>query len=91
MKAEQEVSFVDKNGDRMTGIVEAIVGAGDSDYKIIDLRYGPKDKPTRVESVRHGRDAMPGEAYWLLKSEKRPHHLDTIVEASEKLADRKKK
>ena len=72
MKVGQEVKVFLPDMERKSkkGTVQAIVGVGDSNYKVLDVTVGSGEDAKLYESVHHERDAEEGSAYWMLFGEK---------------------
>ena len=71
MKVGQDVNYVDKDGTRHTATVTGIVGAGASNYKLLNVSYTADGEDYTDTSVPHQGDAAEGSAFWYLKGEKR--------------------
>ena len=62
MKVGDEVTYVDPHGSGSVAHVTAVVGAGPSMFKLLDLRVNGK----LVEHVSHENDRTTGVGYWTL-------------------------
>lgn len=62
MKINQTVTLVGATGMPTVATVHAIVGAGESGYKILDLAAGAEI----ARDVPHARDLVAGAPYWTL-------------------------
>ncbi len=74
MKIRQHVNYYDPGvGKPQEGVVVAIVGAGPSLAKVLDIRVGSGENAFDVKDVPHGTNASGGEPFWLIRGvEKAP-------------------
>lgn len=71
MRIGDRVTYVESKTKRHPATVTAIVGAGASNWKRLDLSYAGKT-PTELltaADVAHAGDQAEGEGYWLLATE----------------------
>lgn len=67
MKVGQEVNYYDPSkGERLTGVITEIVGAGPSFAKVLNISLGDKKRDQRT-NVPHHRDANGKEPFWMIK------------------------
>lgn len=64
MKVRQTVNYYDMDsGERRSGVIRKITGAGKSRAKILTLEVGEET----IEGVHHLRDAGVEDSFWLIK------------------------
>lgn len=68
MRAGQVVVLVDADGGRSLAVVAAVVGAGASNYKTLDLRHGDAE----FKDVPHFNDRAEHAPFWGLSDEAIP-------------------
>ena len=79
MQVGHEVGFyAGPDADRRTATVAAIVGAGRSLAKRLDLDYREDGEDRQAKDVPHEADAEKGEAFWLLKGERRSREREEL-------------
>lgn len=86
MQTGQQVGFITADGKRHQSTIIAVVGAGASHWKTLDLSYRVDGEVREVVKVPHENDAEAGAAFWLEQGVHRkpvPEHVADAVAAAE--------